>query len=70
MLRKVGEGRTVTVTDHGEPVAQISPQPAQRWESVDDVDKLLRAMGPDEALARDLNDGRDAMDPRDPWSDS
>ncbi|MCI1749054.1 MAG: type II toxin-antitoxin system prevent-host-death family antitoxin [Acidipropionibacterium sp.] len=54
MLREVKEGATYTVTDHGEPVAEIACHRRQRWIPVEEVDGLLRELGADEAWQQEI----------------
>ena len=67
MLRDVKACATYTVTDHGEPVAEIAPIRRQRWVSSAEVDALLRELGADDAWGREIAIDRDAEDPTDPW---
>lgn len=67
MLREVRAGAIYTVTDHGEPIAEIIPRRQQRWIPGSDVDALLRDLGADEAWAREIDADRDAVEAPDPW---
>lgn len=73
MLRDVRNGATYTVTDHGEPVAEVSPTAQHRWVSSEDFNDLLHRLrelgdGADAASwMRDIEDMRDAELVRDPW---
>lgn len=67
MLREVKAGATYTVTDHGEPVAEIVARAQQRWVPSDSVDTLLRELGGDAAWAQELASERAAVDVTDPW---
>lgn len=67
MLRDVKAGAVYTITDHGEPVAEVSPRRRPRWVSTEDVDALLRELGGDEEWAREIAEDRAAVDVTDPW---
>lgn len=67
MLREVKAGATYTVTDHGEPVAEITPHRRQRWIPSEEVQELLLALGPDSDWAEELAEGRSVEEARDPW---
>jgi antitoxin (DNA-binding transcriptional repressor) of toxin-antitoxin stability system len=67
MLREVKAGATYTVTDHGEPIAEIAARRQPRWIPGDEVDSVLRELGADEAWAREIAAGRAAVDVVDPW---
>ena len=55
MLHEVKSGTTFTITDHGEPVAEIIPRHA-RWVRSEDVDALLRDLGNDADWAQEIAD--------------
>ena len=42
MIRGVKAGETYTLTDRGQPVAEIRPHPDDRWVPAEQVDELLR----------------------------
>ncbi|MGB3909858.1 MAG: type II toxin-antitoxin system prevent-host-death family antitoxin [Pseudolysinimonas sp.] len=67
MLREVRGGATYIVTDHGEPVAEISPRRRQPWVRAAEVDTLLRELGPDPTWEREIGDARAAEGADDPW---
>lgn len=67
MLRAVKAGATYTVTDHGEPVAEIAPIRRQRWIPSTEVDALLRELGGDSAWAVEITADRAEEDISDPW---
>lgn len=67
MLREVKAGATYTVTDHGEPIAEIAARRQPRWVSGDEIDSVLRELGADEAWAREIATERAAVDVIDPW---
>ncbi len=70
MLRDVRAGATYTITDHGEPVAEVAAVHRRRWVSGDEVDRLLRDLGGDVEWEREIADVRAAEEPRDPWADA
>ena len=67
MLREVRAGATYTVTDHGEPIAEIVARRQPRWVPGGEIDSLLRELGADEAWAREIAAERAAVDVVDPW---
>lgn len=67
MFREVKAGATYTVTDHGEPVAEIVACRQPRWVSSEEIDSLLRELGADDAWAREIAADRAAVDIADPW---
>ena len=67
MLREVKAGATYTITDHGEPIAEIWARRQPRWVPSDEIDSLLRELGADEAWAREIATERAAFDVVDPW---
>ncbi|MDN5794955.1 MAG: type II toxin-antitoxin system Phd/YefM family antitoxin [Intrasporangium sp.] len=67
MLREVKAGAIYTVTDHGEPIAEIGARRRPRWVLGDEIDSLLRELGADEAWAREIANERAAFDVVDPW---
>lgn len=70
MLREVKAGASYTVTDHGEPVAEIVARAQQRWVPSGEIDGLLRELGADAAWAREITSDRAAVDATDPWERS
>lgn len=67
MLRDVKAGATYTITDHGEPVAQVAARQQPRWVPAEEINSLLRELGRDEAWERDIADHRAGTDAADPW---
>lgn len=67
MLREVKAGATYTITDHGEPVAEITARRQPRWVPSEEVDFLLRELGADDAWTREIAADRAAVDITDPW---
>lgn len=67
MLREVKAGATYTITDHGEPVAEIAARRQPRWVPSEEIDSLLRELGADDAWAREIAVDRTAVDIADPW---
>lgn len=67
MLREVKAGATYTVTDHGEPVAEIAARKHPRWVPGDEIDSVLRELGADDVWAREIAIERAAVDVTDPW---
>lgn len=49
MLREVKAGATYTITDHGEPAAEVAARRQPRWVSSEEIDSLLRELGADDA---------------------
>lgn len=70
MLREVKGGATYTITDRGEPVAEVAAVHQPRWTPSEDVDTVLRELGPDDAWAGEISADRDAEKPTDPWERS
>ncbi|HEY5845274.1 MAG TPA: type II toxin-antitoxin system prevent-host-death family antitoxin [Microlunatus sp.] len=68
MLRAVKAGATYTITDHGEPVAEVVGIARRRWISSTEVDALLRELGADDAWRLEIDAGRSAEDLTDPWA--
>lgn len=67
MLREVRAGATYTVTDHGEPIAEIAARRQPRWVPGAEVDSVLRELGADQVWAREIATERAAVDVVDPW---
>lgn len=70
MLRDVRSGAVYTVTDHGRPVAEVSPIRHSRWIPAEDVDRVLRGLGADDAWADEITADRASVDMPDPWEDA
>lgn len=68
MLREVRAGATYTITDHGEPVAEVAARRQARWVASEELDSLLRELGSDDAWARSIAVDRAAVDLVDPWA--
>ncbi|GAA2181084.1 hypothetical protein GCM10009785_14540 [Brooklawnia cerclae] len=68
MLREVKTGATYTITDHGEPVAEVTGVRRQRWVPSGEVDAVLRQLGADGAWAREIAADRAAEGMTDPWA--
>lgn len=69
MLRDVKAGATYVVTDHGEPVAEVTRRREPRWVPAADVNALLQALGADGGLEREIAEARAAEGANDPWGD-
>ena len=67
MIRAVQAGETYTLTDRGQPVAEIRPHPGVRWVPSEEVTALLRELGPDPKWAEELRQLRDEAIMSDPW---
>lgn len=67
MLREVKAGAIYTITDHGEPVAEVTAIRGPRWVRSSEFNKLKRELGSNSEWARDIADLRAAEDPQDPW---
>lgn len=67
MLREVKAGATYVITDHGEPVAEITARREPRWVPVEELDALLRDLGADETWAREIAADRALVEVADPW---
>lgn len=67
MIRAVRSGETWTLTDGGKPIAEIRPCSGVRWVPAEEVNALLRELGPDPKLAEDLRQLRDEAIMTDPW---
>ena len=67
MLREVKAGAIYTITDHGEPVAEVAGLHGPCWVRGMEVDELLKELGADDSWARDIATGRAAESPTDPW---
>jgi prevent-host-death family protein len=67
MLREVRRGASYTITDHGEPVAEVVAHRSPRWVPSEEVDALLRELGADDVWAREIAADRAAVEANDPW---
>ena len=70
VLRDVRAGAVYTITDHGEPVAEIGAVRRPRWTPSEALDEILRELGGDAAWADQLHRDRATEDPKDPWDDA
>lgn len=70
MLREVKGGATYTITDRGEPIAEVASVHGPRWRASEDVDAMLRELGADDQWAGEISAGRSAEKPTDPWERS
>lgn len=68
MLREVKAGATYTVTDRGEPIAEIAARRPRQWVSAGDVDAVLRDLGADDGWAREIAEDRAETGLADPWA--
>ena len=68
MIRDVKHGATYTLTDRGQPVADIAPHRPARWRTGGEVGTLLAELGPDPLWIAEA--GRLSADDRvrDPWA--
>ncbi len=67
MLREVKAGATYTVTDHGEPIAEITARRSPRWVPAEDLDDVLTQLGADAHWADEIAAERAAAELADPW---
>ncbi len=67
MLREVRRGASYTITDHGEPVADVVAHRTPRWVPSEEVNALLRELGADSAWAREIAADRAMVEAPDPW---
>lgn len=67
MLREVKRGSKYTVTDHGEPIAEVVALERPHWIAASDVDALLRELGADGNWAQVIEAARGAEPADDPW---
>lgn len=67
MLRAVRGGQTYTITDHGEPIANVTPHRETKWVQGAQLSTLLRELGADAAWAREIEEKRAAENSRGPW---
>ncbi len=70
MLREVKAGATYTITDHGDPIADVTAHRRTRWIPACQIDALLRDLGGDPDFAGDMVAARAAELSRDPWTDT
>ncbi|MFT4259685.1 type II toxin-antitoxin system Phd/YefM family antitoxin [Microbacterium sp.] len=67
MLREVKAGARYTITDHGEPIAEVAAITQKRWVPAEQVNELLSELGADDSWAHDIQAARTAEDAGDPW---
>ena len=67
MLRAVRGGEVYTVTDRGEPIADIAPHRSGPWRPASVVEDVLKKLGPSAAWLEDQGALRDDVDLRDPF---
>jgi len=67
MLRDVRTGSVWTITDHGEPIAEVRPLHPGPWLASEDVAALLRELGSDEHWAAQLSEDRQQVEFHDHW---
>lgn len=66
MLHRVQRGETCLITNHGVPVAKLSPVDDYKWLDVDTVRDLLTT--PETTnWGADIRQARQAESPSDPW---
>ncbi|MFD1722355.1 type II toxin-antitoxin system Phd/YefM family antitoxin [Amnibacterium endophyticum] len=69
MIREVKNGAVYTLTDRGQPVADIAPHHSARWQSGSEAATVLRELGPDASwVAEDRHRRGEEAGPRDPWA--
>lgn len=67
MLRAVRGGEVYTVTDRGEPIADIAPHRAGPWRPASVVEEVLKRLGPSTAWLQDQQGLRNDVDLPDPF---
>ncbi len=67
MLREVKAGATYTITDHGEPIAEVAFRRQPNWVPAAEINSLLCELGADEAWAQEIATERANVDVVDPW---
>lgn len=70
MLRAARKGEVYTVTDRGEPIADIVPHRVGPWRPASAVEDLLKKLGPSAAWLDDQRALRDAVGLSDPFERS
>lgn len=68
MLREVKRGAKYTVTDHGEPIAEIVSHRTSRWVPAQDLARLLSELGGDQEWASEVAEAREAEPADDSWT--
>lgn len=67
MLRAVRAGETYTVTDRGQPIADIAPHREGPWRAASVVGGVLKKLGPDLPWLERQQALRDEVELRDPF---
>jgi antitoxin (DNA-binding transcriptional repressor) of toxin-antitoxin stability system len=67
MLRAVRAGAVYTVTDRGEPIADIAPHRSGPWRPAGEVEDVLRKLGMNRAWLDDQSALRDDVELPDPF---
>ena len=70
MIRDVKRGATYTLTDRGQPVADIAPHRPARWRTGREVGAVLAQLGPDPLWSDEARRLRADDELRDPWADA
>lgn len=70
MLRDVKRGATYTITDRGEPIAQVASHQEIQWVPGAQINSLLQELGADPDWAREIDAQREAEEMKDPWGSS
>lgn len=68
MIRNVKEGATYTLTDRGQPVADIAPHRPARWRTGREVGAVLAQLGADPFWIEQGRQLRANDELRDPWA--
>lgn len=67
MIRQVKTGEVYTLTDHGEPVADIVPHHHDGWRPLSEAAAALRRLGVDPAWAAEFHAQRLELASENPW---
>lgn len=69
MIREVKGGAVYTLTDRGQPVADIAPHRPAAWRSGSEAAAILDELGPDRLSEAEAEQCRaEEAGPRDPWA--
>lgn len=68
MIRDVKQGTTYTLTDRGQPVADIAPHRPARWRTGGEAGAVLAQLGPDPLWIEDVRRLRADDELHDPWA--
>ena len=68
MIRNVKQGATYTLTDRGQPVADIAPHRPARWRTGREVGAVLAQLGADPLWIEELRQLRADDGLHDPWA--